>query len=229
MSKYLFGVGSGFNTDLGHDFNVKGIGIQTAKTLLFQIIRFKNPDTSQLKNLPEVTDYLSYLGTPVFDEVVISGGKYYEITDIEKANAIPYNGMKIQSCILEVSGTKNIIKTPVQGKNGTIKEYVSDGDYLINLSGAISGENDGDLENSPTLATIKDIGNNAPEADIRNLINICKIPQAIEINSLWLQFFSIKDVVIIDYYFPQKEGVRDMQFFRIDMLSDFAIELNEIL
>lgn len=43
---------------------------------------------------------------------------------------------------LEVVPTKNIVKTAINGLRGTIKEWISDGDFEITLSAILGGEKD---------------------------------------------------------------------------------------
>lgn len=218
MAKFVFGIGSGLQTT-SPEILLKGIGIQALKAKLFRKDEF-------LEEQPEST---SYLGTPIFDAFAFRGGSFFALDDIKKENAIPYPdedgangfGLTIPAAILEVSQSKNIITTSMQGRNGTVKEFVSDGDFAITLTGVIIGRNeDGE---------VKDIGNVYPFDDVQKLVTICKVPDTIRIFSSFLTgVFGIVDVVITDYNIPQREASRDMQPFQISMLSDVPIELNEL-
>lgn len=187
-------------------------GIQAAKAKLFR------PETPQ----EDEAIAKSYLGTPVFAQVEIQGGNYFELDDVDKENPIPYEGIIIQTALLVVSQTKNIITTAIQGRDGTIKEYVSRGDFMISLSGNIVGQSDIDS------SMVSDIGNKYPEVDTKKMIEICNVPDPITITSSFLQQFGINDVVIKDYRFSEKRGTRNEQPFQINMLSDSPIDLNEL-
>lgn len=197
----------------------KPVGIQLIKSALFNLQEFEQ----------EEPDMTSYLGTPIFDPLIINGGNFFELPDIDQENAIPYPdedgpdgfGLAIPTMLIEVSQTKNIITTALQGRNGTVKEFISDGDFVITLTGIIIGKNvDGE---------VTDIGNVYPEDDVKKLVTICKVPESITLTSAFLNnVFGINDVVVTNYNVPQKEATRDMQPFQISLLSDTPIQLNEL-
>lgn len=218
MGEFIFGIGSGLQAT-SPEMLLKGAGIRFAKAKLFRKDEF----------LQEQEDSTSYLGTPIFDPFRFLGGNFFKLDDIKQENAIPYPdeegalgfGLIIPAAILEVSQSKNIITTSMQGRNGTVKEFVSDGDFAITLTGVIIGRNeDGE---------VKDIGNVYPFDDVQKLVTICKVPAPISVISTFLgAVFGINEVVITDYNIPQREASRDMQPFQISMLSDVPIELNEL-
>ena len=148
----------------------------------------------------------SQLGTPVFDSFRVLPGAYLDNDGIE----ISYEGFEAQTALFEVSMTKNIVTTAINGRNGTVKEYVSDGDYVINIKGAIV-DKDGLY----------------PELEMQKLADICRVPEQINIVSGFLNNFFITHAVITDYNFPQSEGMRNVQLFSINMISDKPIELQD--
>ena len=154
------------------------------------------------------------------------------MNDINKEDPIPFPddkgasglGLTIPNMIIEVNQTKNIITTPIQGRDGTVKEFISRGDYLISLSGIITGKMDEET------GEVRDIGNVYPEDDVNKLITICEVPGSLDVTSTFLGMFLKEDsnVVITDYNIPQQIGVRNFQTFTINMLSDTPINLNEL-
>ena len=192
-------------------FVIQGLGVQAIRARLFNPSEFET----------EQSDITSYLGTPVFDQVIIAGGQYFEIDDINKENPIPYDELVLQTVLLEVTQTKNIVTTALQGRNGTVKEFVSDGDFVINMIGGIIGETD---ENG----SIQNIGNFYPEVDVKKLIEITKVPSALTITSAFLQSFGINEAVITNYTINQPEGQRNVQPFTMALLSDVPADLNEL-
>ena len=150
----------------------------------------------------------SLFGTPVFSNLEI---KPFSYDTLDGENIQISNGIIIDTVIFTVTQTKNIIKTPIQGRNGTVKEYVSDGDYLIEISGAIV---------SPDRTY--------PQTEVNELIQILKAPIAIPADSLiseFLNWFDIHSIVVESYDFPQTEGTRNQQEFRISAVSDIPVEL----
>ena len=79
-------------------------------------------------------DYSEELGAQIYDNLFIPAGKYIDLNNEEQK----YPRLTINSILLSVSQSKNIIKTPIQGRNGTIKEYIADGDWEITGSGTIT-------------------------------------------------------------------------------------------
>lgn len=174
-------------------------------------------------------DDRSYLGTLVYDSLIFNSGRYFEKEDILQEDPVEYVGLKLHTVLLQVSMVKNIITTPINGRNGTVKEYISDGDYNISIVGAIVGENVGDLSGDVENAEIQDIGNFYPDVDVARLRTLLTVPDAITLTSEFLSIFNISTCVVVDFNIPQKEATRDMQPFQINLLSDELIELNEVI
>lgn len=142
---------------------------------------------------------LSVLGTPVFADVTLS----YEAAGLY---------LNMSTVLIEVSQTKNIVTTSVQGRNGTIKEYISDGDYLISLRGIL----------------VSETSDAYPVNQVQEFIDLMKVQSDLPIVSPFLQLFEIYNIVITDYRLPQVVGYQNQQPFEINCISDEPIELIEI-
>jgi hypothetical protein len=158
------------------------------------------------------TDIKSLLDTPVFDNVEFQSGAYEDLD----GNAIEYEGVRFDSVLLTLQQSKNIISTSIQGRNGTIKEYISDGDWVITLTGLIIGE----TVSSGGNFSLNGIGNKYPQTDVNRLKKICDVNDSVKINSNILNVFGIEDVVITDKRFEQRAGQYNNQFFELQMVSD---------
>lgn len=179
-------------------YTITGAGVQLLKTKLFKVDAVD----------PDKSSRTSYFGTPVFSNIEIKPFQY------EKLNGETIqikNGIVIDHVLITVTQTKNIVTTPIQGRPGTVKEYISDGDFEIELTGTISSK-----------------GNNYPETDVNELVQILRAPVAINIISEFLNWFDIHSVVVTDYSFPQSEGFRNQQEFNITLLSDTPVELEDL-
>lgn len=160
--------------------------------------------------LPKNTDFAdtevsrSSLGTPVLSNLVFSGGNY----EID-GKIVEFQGIQLDTVIIAVSQAKRVIKTPVQGKNGTIKEYVSDGDYMVTVNGVMT-----------TRITDK-----YPSDEVEAFIKLMKVPEALEFASEFVDRFGSFNLVVEDYSLPQVEGMRNSQPFTISMVTDNTIEL----
>jgi Domain of unknown function (DUF6046) len=115
--------------------------------------------------------------------------------------------------MFEVRQTKNIDTVAVTGLNGTIKTYINDGDFEVRIKGMLTTDN----------------ANDYPIDDVKKLTDILRQPKAIEVICDYLLLFGIYNLVIMDYTFPQSEGIQNIQTFEITALSDAPIELIEDL
>jgi hypothetical protein len=147
----------------------------------------------------------SFFGLPVFD-VLTFAQKDYETLDREQ---ITVDQFEMGCVLIEVSQHKEIVKTKITGRNGTPKEYIADGDYQISIKGVLA------INGIDVF----------PEEVTQHLIEFCKVPESIQIGSSFLAMFGITDIVIEDYNFPREEGMRNIQKFTIEALSDSPFEL----
>lgn len=166
---------------------------------------------------PATVDRYSLLGTPVLSTIEIPSGSYKDAA----GKTIQFDGIRIDTAIMSVSQSKNIVTTAINGRNGTVKEYVSDGDYYISISGLITGES----SESNRKFTVQNIGGEYPENDVRKLVEICRVPESVEIISEFLDFFEIRRVVVTSFRLVQTPGLKSGQAFEMELLSDDSIEL----
>jgi hypothetical protein len=117
--------------------------------------------------------------------------------------------IQILQSIVTLQMKKTIVKTAMQGRNGTVKEYINNGDWQISIRGAFA-------DNNPYRYPIE---------DVTSLNDICNIPEALEVVGEFFQLFNIHNLVIEDYEFPQRQGYQNMQAFNIKAVSDEPIEL----
>ena len=153
---------------------------------------------------PSTDPNKSYLGLPVFAPLTFKDGSYLNPDGTRQT----YRGFTLQAVLLNVSQSKNVVKTAVAGRNGTVKEYVSDGDYIINIQGVIAN----------SIAEY-------PEQDVTRLIDILKVPAAIDVVCPVLQLHGIYSIVVESYTLPSTEGKVNVQRFEIEAVSDTPVEL----
>jgi len=146
----------------------------------------------------------SMLGTPVYSDLNIQGGSY---TDND-GNTITFPAVQLDTILFVVTQSKNIVITNVQGRNGSIKEYISDDDYNITISGTIIGSN-----------------NVYPKDDVLGLKKVLDAPISLNVNSWFLNQFGVHGIVVKDYNFPQVAGRNSQQEFTISAISDLPVIL----
>lgn len=141
-------------------------------------------------------DTKSMLGTLVWSDMIIRDPN----SNLE---------LYLDTVLFEVNQSKNIVTTSVQGRNGTVKEYISDGDYVISVRGAL----------------VNSLGQAYPLDAMKDLIALTDLQTELNIVSPFLQIFNIYSVVITSKSFPQREGFENSQLFTLECLSDEPIEL----
>lgn len=168
-------------------------------------------------------------GKPILSNLVFPPGKY---TDLQ-GREINFSGIRIDEAIMTVTQPKNIIKTPIQGVNGTIKEYISDGDFSIVIDGILIGETlegqqDSNTNNQDVQAQVlqkEDIGNNYPTRDVKQFVSLMKVPQEITVRSNYLEAIGVDLMVVENWSLPQARGASNYQPFSIRCSSETIINL----
>ena len=123
----------------------------------------------------------SYLDTPVIDNLEFPAGAYTDLED----NTIDYGAVVIDTVIFEVNLVKKIVDTSIQGRDGTVSEYISRGDYIISCRGLISNRD-----------------NVFPLEQVQALRQVLEVPQQVPIISLFLNdVFSIEHVILLNSRF----------------------------
>ena len=108
---------------------------------------------------------------------------------------------------MNVSQSKKIVTTEIQGRDGTVKEYIGLDDFQIQITGRLNGTY-----------------NVNPKERTRQLKTILSAGQPLEITSWYLQNLDITDIVVKDFNFGQTEGEYSTQYFTINALSDRRFE-----
>lgn len=184
---------------------LKGAGIDATKGLLYRDREF---DT-------DISTKTSQLGTEVFTNLTFNAGNFIPLGETAP---IAFNAIEIDAVLMTVTMGKNIVLTPIQGKDGTFKEYIASGDFQIDVDGVL----------------VSDGENTYPTALVELLSQIFTIPDSLGITSEFLNHFGtaspkglsgIDEVVITDFNFPQERGFRNQQRFTCKMISDSKIEL----
>jgi hypothetical protein len=151
-----------------------------------------------------VQKFTSKLGTVVYSNVIFNAGVILnqsgEVTD-------SWEDFRIDDVLLTVSQSKKIITTEIQGRDGTVKEYIGLDDFQIQITGRLNGTY-----------------NVNPKELTRQLKIILSAGQPLEITSWYLQNLDITDIVVKDYNFGQTEGEYSTQYFTINALSDKRFE-----
>jgi hypothetical protein len=197
--------------DTKHTFILQGLGKHFAMPEFFipgkpldsnssEFPAVQAPDeTVRMNSASEDCELTSMFGQPVWADVIL------------KDNVTGGRELQLLWVIVTVSNRKNIVKTAIQGRAGTVKEFISDGDYEITLEGGLFDQN-------PSRYPIE---------YMNTLQYLCTLKEAIPVTSEFLQLFGINKIVIESRDFKQEEGTQNVQLFTIRAFSDEDIILNE--
>jgi hypothetical protein len=147
--------------------------------------------------------FVSKLGTVVYSNIIFNAGVILD----ENGVADTWDDFRIDDVLLTVSQSKKIITTEIQGRDGTVKEYIGLDDFQIQITGRLNGSY-----------------NVNPKELTRQLKIILSAGQPLEITSWYLQNLDITDIVVKDFNFGQTEGEYSTQYFTINALSDKRFE-----
>lgn len=199
-----FTIKEGFNPKGQAGLIVKGFGLSALKTKFYNAKPISNDEYSAVVD-GDLNKDKSLFGLPVFDVLEFDKLEYTELNGNKKS----IEKFSLGTVLIDVSMSKNIVTTAIQGRNGTVKEYISDGDYYIMIKGVLVGE-----------------GQEVKPQDLKSqLIEFCKAPVEFSVASPLLNDFGVYTIVIDNYNFPQIEGQRNTVPFELYCLSDSPIEL----
>lgn len=172
-------------------------------------------------NIPQATpdpplSYQSLLNTPVFSNIEFLPGTYETNTPgVFKSFGSTVAGdpdrLRFEAVLVTVSQQKVIVKTTIQGRNGTVKEYIGMDDFQIQVNGIITGAN-----------------GVMPIQQIAGLNKMLIAPIPIEVACQFLQIFGIDYLVLDSYTLEEAEGAYAYQKFSLSFLSDVQQELELI-
>lgn len=173
---------------------------------------------------PEPVDpvnYYSLLGTPVYSPLLLFDSPNNNFTnpnininsgaavvDVQYTQGAQNILLRIDSCIITIRQRKEIILTKIQGRPGTIKEYIAPGDYEISVEGVIVSEYLGVY----------------PSDDVASLKYWLTRGEIVQMTSEFLNRFDIFDVAVTEFDIPQLAGSRNQQPFRFTCLSDVPLD-----
>lgn len=149
--------------------------------------------------------YKSALGTPVVIDLTFKSVTY---TDFARNRQVTTDEVRLQTVLCTISRPSIIVKTQIQGRNGTVKEYISKEDFAVTINGIISGDN-----------------GQYPETEALAVQRLCEAPVAIPVVSRFLNGMGIYNIVVEDYSMPQTAGGISRQEFTINSISDEPLEL----
>ncbi len=126
--------------------------------------------------------------------------------------------------IISLAQEKNIVTTAMPGYDGTIKEFIGEGDYQITINaGVIAGGGTDSISDNDFVMP----ENRYPESELKKLQKILKKQTAVSVHSDFLEIFEIRSAVIQSFNLRQ-ETHSNIQTIQIQMLSDKPFEIEQL-
>ncbi len=114
----------------------------------------------------------------------------------------------VNDAVVTVTQEKHIVRTTLVGLNGTIKEYICNGDYDISISvGIVAVDSAGQIVDE------------YPEEGIRKVREFLDENKAVEVTSVFLSIFGIGRMVVTRFSLKQ-ETASNRQTIEVRALSD---------
>lgn len=200
---------------------LKSVGLGLVKSRFYRV----NVNEVQKANRErkEFEEQGGKFGLPIFDTLTFSGDGRASADGESTASdgsltytnfddeTVTLDPLRMDIVLLTVNQPKHIVRTAISGRNGRVKEYISDDDYTINVKGFFFGD----------YTDVEDRKNKLA------LIDYCKANVSINCSSGYLQDFDINSLVIDDYTFTQVEGERSKTMFELKCYSDVPFEIEE--
>ncbi|MEW5675606.1 DUF6046 domain-containing protein [Flavobacterium enshiense] len=117
--------------------------------------------------------------------------------------------LRIDAVTVNLNRTKSIKKESIEGRESTIKEHITNGDFSISIDGLIANEKD----------------NEFPKEKLFLLKQFLNAPYSLRITHAILNRFGIYELVIDSYSIPSISGTKNIQKFSASATSDETVEL----
>ncbi len=127
---------------------------------------------------------------------------------------LKYKGLELPYITFSVSSDKNIVAKNIQGKIGTIKQYISSSDYTINANCNLVGY-------SPAPLRLGDF----PTADLINLNILEQVPNKLKIKCKILNDYYRINYVVINRINKNHDNKGNVISFDMELTSD-SLEYN---
>lgn len=138
----------------------------------------------------------SLLGTPIYEIITLAAeGKEYTLPNAP---------------LVDILQSKRIEKTYMAGRDGSVKEFIYEDDFVITIRGIIINPDSADLQ---------------PIDEIEELYSFFKFNKSLQVDSALLNALGIFNIVVESLELPDVQGAPAIQPFVLNCLSDIPFEI----
>jgi len=156
----------------------------------------------------------SLLGTPVQSNISFKELSYEnrdgEQVDLKDEGTEGDTYLRLDTVIFVVTNTKQIKRTRVPGRDGTVKEHISDGDYEVRIEAKL----------------VEPEKNQRPSELMQKVEDIASAPVPIDIVSPFLNTLGVDTIVISDRRFEEQKGKPNEIALMMTAWSESAAEID---
>lgn len=120
--------------------------------------------------------------------------------------------VELVDAVAAVGRERRIVSTQLVGRDGTVKEYINEGDWTVNLVVGLQATEGGKITDD------------YPSEALRELRKILDVKDRIEVASEFLKIFDITHIVVKNYAATQTTE-QNYQAVSISAVSDEAVEI----
>jgi len=202
----------------------KGYGLPIVKRAF---LNTEELDSGTNFGIGDNEDGRSWMGTPLFSTLFIERpetSEYIYNEETQQYSETPIilasnktigdkQGVYIEGCIMDVNEVNNVVTTQIDGLNGGVDEFISNGDSIISIRGFFAS---------------KDV-NVQPRLDTEILRSYCRVGVSLSVvNSYLNDTFGIGQIVVLSTNFFQQQGMRNVQYFEIQAKSSITFTIEEV-
>lgn len=155
----------------------------------------------------EAENPISLLGTPIYMPFKTLPGTY-KVKENGRVVERRFEGYDFQpTTLLEITRSKEVVKTKINGRNGTVKEYITLNDYDISIKTLLISETGSPLD------------------ELQKLKNLCDVPASIPVQGKLFEVLGIFEIVIERDSLAMVEGKRKMIPVSFSCVSDEPVQL----
>jgi hypothetical protein len=202
----------------------KGYGLPVVKRAF---LNTEQLDSGTNFGIGDNEDGRSWMGTPLFSTLFIERpetSEYIYNEETQQYSETPIvlasnktigdkQGVYIEGCIMDVNEVNNVVTTQIDGLNGGVDEFISNGDSIISIRGFFAS---------------KDV-NVQPRLDTEILRSYCRVGVSLSVVNDYLNnTFGIGQIVVLSTNFFQQQGMRNVQYFEIQAKSSITFTIEEV-
>lgn len=207
---------------MAFDFNINDLsGLVAMKTqkrvnlLLRDAMNAVDGNSYELKMREATKEITGYEGVEIYDSedaVYLDGGYFgvgmpvWQPLFLQKVDEIAED-LLLRNAIVTVSQDRKVVVTDVQGADGSVKEYINNGDYQVSVQGSLFVQ-----------------GNNFPKDQINALREYMEAKVALPIISGYLNSMQIYELAVTKWSLGFDGHINAIPY-KFTALSDKPIEL----